>query len=89
MDALKVIISFIGAHTTKILGGLGATFAYLNGMGVIPDAQMKYYGAVIGVLTIWRGVFSANAYRNGVADGLAGLPLPPKDPLFSPKVAPK
>jgi hypothetical protein len=71
---IQSLVQWIGGHLTKILGASGATVAYLNLSGIIPDKQLKIYVAVIGVLTIWRGWFSGNAYNRGVADTYAGSP---------------
>jgi hypothetical protein len=79
MQPILALISWIGGHSTKILGGLVATVSYLNEQGIIPDKQLKYYTAVLAVLTIWRGIFTGNAYNKGVADGLT-------EPGFSPVI---
>jgi hypothetical protein len=83
---MNALIAFIGSHATKILGGLITSLSFLTGAGVIPNSQLKYYAATIGLLTIWRGIFSGNAYDRGVQDGLSGpLALPP---FPTPKVSP-
>jgi len=84
MQSLLAIFNFLGSHMTKILGGLTATVSYLNGVGIIPNGQLKYYTAVLAVLTIWRGVFSGNAYVKGVEAGAAQATspfLPPNSQL--------
>jgi hypothetical protein len=81
---MSTILALIGSHGTKILGGLIASVSFLSGSGIIPPGQLKYYTVVLGLLTIWRGIFTGNAYTQGVSDGLAGMPLPP----FQSKKAP-
>jgi hypothetical protein len=76
MQAILIIFNFCGTHATKLLGGLTATVSYLNGVGIIPNGQLKYYTAVLAVLTIWRGVFSGNAYSKGVEAGNAQAASP-------------
>jgi len=86
MSTLLALISFLGSHATKILGGLTATVSYLNAEGIIPNGHLKYYTAVLAVLTIWRGIFSGNAYNKGVADGLISTPVLPPFPSSKAKV---
>jgi hypothetical protein len=76
MSTLLALFGWIGGHATKILGSLIGTVSYLNGVGIIPNGQLKYYTAVLAVLTIWRGVFSGNAYVKGVEAGAAQATSP-------------
>ena len=75
LKRMQALIDFIGSHATKLLGALTATVSYLNAEQIIPNGQLKYYTAVLAVLTIWRGIFSGNAYNKGMADATASSPF--------------
>jgi hypothetical protein len=76
MGNILALVSWIGGHSTKILGFLTVTVSYLNAEGVIPKGQLKWYTLALGLCTVWRGFFTGNAYQKGVADGLSGPPGP-------------
>lgn len=52
---MNKIIEFWKKNGTKVIGFLTGTLAAVAQAGVIPDKHLKYYMAVIGVLTFWRG----------------------------------
>jgi hypothetical protein len=66
-DFLVLVFSWFETRTTRMLGLLLGTLSILNGSGVIPEAQLKYYTLAVGILTFWRGY----AISNTVADAKA------------------
>jgi hypothetical protein len=59
-----VLLSFLKSHGTKVLGFLQGTIAAIAGVtGVIPDAHLKYYMALIALLTFWRGFVNSELQR--------------------------
>ena len=47
---------FIDSHGTKVIGFVTGTISAIASVsGLIPEFQLKYYMAVIAVLTFWRG----------------------------------
>jgi hypothetical protein len=77
MQSIFALINWLGDHATKILGASVATVSYLNAEGIIANGHLKYYTAVLSVLTIWRGFFTANAYQQGLNAANANSPLLP------------
>jgi len=60
------IWAFWVGHGTKVLGFLSGTIAAVAGVGgLIPDRHLKYYMAVIAVLTFWRGFFNSAQNKDG------------------------
>jgi hypothetical protein len=56
VTALTAIYSLWLNHGTKVLGFISGTLSAIAGVGgIIPDAHLKYYMAVIAVTTFWRG----------------------------------
>ncbi len=56
LDTLRMIVLFWVNHGTKVLGFASGTLSAVAGVGgIIPDHHLKYYMAVIAVLTFWRG----------------------------------
>lgn len=55
-------MKFLSNHLTKILGFFQVTIAAIAAVdGLIPQGQLKYWMAALGLLTAWRGfVNSAN-----------------------------
>ena len=48
-------------HGTKAIGFAQVTLASIVGVtGVIADNHLKYWLAISGVLTAWRGFFNSN-----------------------------
>lgn len=59
-----VLLSFLRNHGTKVLGFLQGTIAAIAGVtGVIPDEHLKYYMALIALLTFWRGFVNSELQR--------------------------
>lgn len=51
-----IIIRWWQGHGTKILGLVSGTISAIASVGgIIPEAHLKYYMAVIAVTTFWRG----------------------------------
>ena len=69
MKIVVALVSWIGGHSTKILGFLTVTVSYLNAEGVIPKGQLKWYTLALGLCTVWRGFLTGNAYDKGVIAG--------------------
>jgi hypothetical protein len=64
MDYVLAVRAFIDDHGTKILGFISGTIAAIAGVGgLIPDAHLKYYMAVIAVTTFWRGFINTKAQQ--------------------------
>jgi hypothetical protein len=60
-----MIIVFIKKHGTKVLGAAQGTIAAVAGVtGIIPEAHLKYYMALIALLTFWRGFINSELQRN-------------------------
>lgn len=53
------IREFVKNHGTKALGGLQGTIAAVAAGGLIPEAHLKYYLTVSGLLTFWRGFINS------------------------------
>lgn len=61
---MKALLDFWKSHGTKILGFAQGTIAAIAAVdGIIPQGQLKYWMAGLGVLTFWRG-FSNSAAIN-------------------------
>jgi hypothetical protein len=59
-----VILKFLKNHGTKLLGFLQGTIAAIASVsGIIPDAHLKYYMALIALLTFWRGFVNSELQR--------------------------
>lgn len=51
-----VLLTFLKNHGTKVLAFAQGTIAALAGVaGLIPDAHLKYWMALLALLTFWRG----------------------------------
>jgi len=56
---MKQLYEFLRCHGTKVLGiATGIISAVAAVPGVIPESQLKYWMAVMGVLVYLRGQFS-------------------------------
>lgn len=61
---LGFIISFLRDHGTKAIAFVQGTIAAVAGVtGVIPESHLKYYMAVIALLTFWRGFINSEIQR--------------------------
>ncbi len=61
MTLLIAIYAFLNTHGTKVLGFVSGTIAAIAGVGgLIPEAHLKYYMAVIAVTTFWRGFINSS-----------------------------
>ncbi len=59
-----MMYDFLRKHGTKVLGFLQGTIAAVAGVtGIIPDAHLKYYMAVIALLTFWRGFINSELQK--------------------------
>jgi hypothetical protein len=53
---LTALIALWTNHGTKVLGFVSGTLSAIASVGgIIPEAHLKYYMAVIAVTTFWRG----------------------------------
>lgn len=63
---ISSIIGFWIGHGTKVLGFATGTLSAVAGVGgIIPDSHLKYYMAVISVLTFWRGFVNTDLLKGG------------------------
>jgi hypothetical protein len=57
-------MAFLRNHGTKILGFAQGTIAAIAGVtGVIPESHLKYYMALIALLTFWRGFINSELQK--------------------------
>lgn len=76
-DAFAKGFEWITGRITRILAVATGTLVTLTGTGIIPDAQLKYWMAVIAILTYWRGQATGATYNQAkaiVALSTTGVP---------------
>ena len=59
-----MIVAFIKNHGTKLLAFAQGTIAALAGVaGLIPETHLKYWMALLALLTFWRGFVNTELQR--------------------------
>lgn len=76
---LTNVWTFLLDHGTRALGVGVGTLTTLTATGIVPESHLKYYLAVISVLTYWRGQTNADTIAAKVAEINSPFVYPPSE----------